>query len=180
MNKIIKLTTFFFILPLLARGQDTTNNFQVVKNDILWQKIYQTSMTFEQLIEKVKDSGLFEDIEIGNNKISGDIKPIDADCFGAGYSKLESPTYIADSYFSGFAIISFKEGRYRVTIKRIVATQQYNDACKYNVSSNLESNALNIENNGLSSFFKRGPSIILNYTFTQKFGFNDYHKSEDW
>jgi hypothetical protein len=93
---------------------------------------------------------------------------------------MEPPTYITSGYFSGFAIINFKEGKYRVTLKRINVTQQYNDECKYSFRSNLEPNALNIENNGMSNSFKRSPSIILNYLFTQKFEFKDNRENEDW
>jgi hypothetical protein len=52
MKKVIKLTYFLLIFPLFSWGQDTTNNFRFVENEIVWQRIYKTSLTFEKLLEK--------------------------------------------------------------------------------------------------------------------------------
>ena len=37
-------------------GQEIINNFQVENSEIIWQKVFETELTFEALTEKVKDS----------------------------------------------------------------------------------------------------------------------------
>jgi hypothetical protein len=37
-------------------GQEIINNFQVENSEIIWQKVFETELTFEALAEKVKDS----------------------------------------------------------------------------------------------------------------------------
>lgn len=37
-------------------GQEIINNFQVENSEIIWQKVFETELSFEALTEKVKDS----------------------------------------------------------------------------------------------------------------------------
>ena len=48
----------------VAYGQDSVNNFQVLQEEIVWQKVFQTKLSFEALAERVKDSGLLDKIEL--------------------------------------------------------------------------------------------------------------------
>jgi hypothetical protein len=38
---------------------------------------------------------------------------------------MSTPMYVARSFFDGFAVIEFKDEKYRVTLKNIMLTQQY-------------------------------------------------------
>ena len=60
-------------------------------------------------------------VEIRDNKITGDLKPFDFDYKGAGYTALNAPGgYMALSLPTGFVNVEFKEGRFRVTITKII------------------------------------------------------------
>ena len=69
MKKILTLKLLMVFVFTTSFGQEYINNFQVYNSEIIWQKVFDTGFTFEELIEKVKDSGLLDKIEIGNNKI---------------------------------------------------------------------------------------------------------------
>ena len=134
--------------------------------EITWQKVFETQLTFEKLIEEIKDSGLIDGVEIGDNKMSGELRAIDADFRSAGYTEMGTPMYISRSHFTGFVIFEFKDGKYRVTIKKIVLTQKYTDPLtKQGQMTSLEFFALKNGKNEMTNAFRKSPSLILNHTF---------------
>lgn len=170
MKKIITLALLAFTITLSAVTQDILNNFMIVNNEIIWKKEYQTSLTFQQLQLKVKESGLFKNMEI-SDKIYCDTKHIFPDCKGAGFSSFQVNYDVSNSYYTAFVIITFKEGSYTVTLKNFEITQQYEDnTIKHGDKSDLERIALN--GNAFVNNFKGNFSVILNYTFSKDFDFN--------
>lgn len=181
MNKIIKLTAILTIAFTTSYGQENVNNFQADNSEIVWQRVFETSLTFEELTEKVKDSGLLDKIEISNNKVSGDLKAIDADFKGAGFTEMGTPMYIARSHITGYTILEFKDGKYRVTLKKIELTQKYSDPLtKQGEITKLEFFGLKNGKNEMTNAFKKSPSLILNHTFAKKFEFKDGQTKDDW
>jgi hypothetical protein len=181
MKKIFTLTLLLTILFITSYGQETVNNFQVDNSEIIWQKVFETPLTFEDLTEKVKDSGLLDKMEIGNKKITGDLNAIDANFKGAGFTEMGTPMYISRSHFSGFTILEYKDGKYRLTLKQIELTQKYSDPLtKQGEITKLEFFGLKNGKNEMTSAFKRSPSLILNHTFTNKFDFKDTQSKDDW
>ena len=165
MKKIIILTFILTAVSATTHGQETVNNFQLDNTEIIWQKVFETKLTFEELKEKVKDSGLLDKIEIGDNKISGDLKPIDADFKGAGFTEMGTPIYISRSHFTGFTIVEFKDGKYRVTLKKIVLTQKYSDPLtKQGEMTKLEFFGLKNGKNEMKIFTMDGLTANLNQT----------------
>ena len=167
--------------PFSTLGQETINNFEIEDKQIIWQKVFETQMTFVQLTEKVKDSGLFENVELGDNKVSGDLKDIDADFKGAGYTEMGTPMYVARSHFRAYGIIEFKDRKYRVTLKKIILIQKYDDGLsKQGERTDLGVFALKATKDEMKGPFKKSPSLILNYTFSDKFLFKDTPTKKDW
>ncbi len=135
-------------------------------------------MSFEQLAEQVKDAGLLDKTEVGENKILGVLKPIDADYKGAG---ITPPIYMYGNQFAGFVVIDFKEGKYRATIKKIVLVQKVDDPYhKQGYQTNFEIFAVKSGTNEMKSPFKKTQSPILDYTFSKKFDFKETSKKDDW
>ena len=176
--KLIAILTIAFVT---SYGQETVNNFQADNSEIVWQRVFETSLTFEELTEKVKDSGLLDKIEISNNKISGDLKAIDADFKGAGFTEMGTPMYISRSHITGYTILEFKDGKYRVTLKKMELTQKYSDPLtKQGEITKLEFFGLKNGKNEMTNAFKKSPSLILNHTFTKKFELKDSQTKDDW
>jgi hypothetical protein len=182
--KIIKKLVFSLLLSVMTTisyGQENVNNFIIDNSELVWQKVFETSMTFEELKEKIKDSGLFEKVEISDNKLSGEIKPFSADFNGAGFSEMSAPIYIARSTLSGFIIIEYKENKYRVTLKKILLTQKYTDPLT-NQGETTQLEFFGLKNNmyEMTNYFKKSPSYILDYTLTKKFDFKDSTIKKEW
>ncbi len=138
-------------------------------------------MDFNQLTKKIKESGILEDIEIGENKILGQTKQIDADFKGAGYGEMSTPMYVARSFFDGFAIIEFKDGKYRVTLKNIMLTQQYGDGLsEEGEKTTIETFGIKKGENEMKKAFTKSPSKILDYTFTNAFTFKSSDTNDNW
>ena len=181
----MKAIPSLFLISLLllvstVLAQEHFNNFQNDESALSWQKVYPTAFTFEQLCGKFKDSGLLENIDVRDNKITGDLKPLEADFKGAGFSEMSTPMYIARSYFTGFVKVDYQEGKYRVTIKKVMLSQKYDDPLtKQGEKSTLESWGLK-KGNQIRDSFKKSPSLILDYTYSRKFEFNGKDKSDNW
>jgi len=181
MKKILTLKLLMAFVFTTAFGQESINNFQVYNSEIIWQKVFETAFTFEDLIEKVKDSGLLDKMEIGNNKISGEFKEIGADFKGAGFTEMGTPMYLSRSHFTGFTILEFKDGKYRLTLKKIVLTQKYSDPLsEQGEKKSLELYGLKSGKDEMTNAFIKSPSLILNHTFLKKFDFKDSQTKKNW
>jgi len=184
MKKIICFIVAFNLFGLIW-GQDTINNFYAEENEIIWQKVYETNFTFDQLVTNITESGQLEKIYVSNNKITGDLKPFEADFKGAGYSRGFTPMYLLGSLLTGFATIDFKDGKYRVTIKRIIyeftssSGFTYNSALWRQGDKHSLSSVVLKRDNIMKEAFKDG-SIILNYTFSKKFDLKPRTENQNW
>jgi len=177
------LLTSFLILTLIfnLKAQVLINNFDPSDNQIIWQKVYTTTLNFKQLTDNINSSGLFTNLNIEENTITGHIKNIDADFKGAGYSEMATPMYISRSFIDGFISIDFKDGKYRVTLKNIFLNQKYNDALtKQGEKSTLETWSLKKGKNEFKDAFTKSPSKILDYTFSRKFDFTTNKDTKNW
>ena len=151
------LLIFLLLIASSVKAQEPVNNFQVTNGEITWQWYYPTTMTFEQLQEEVKDSGLLKNIEIANNKIRGDVKSIE----------VSNTDYLGMSNYYGFAVIDFKDGKYRVTLKNITKRSfEINNSEKIS----LEFSVLN-KKNELRDIFLGSPALMLHKAFFKKFDF---------
>ena len=177
MNKFILIVLLLFV-GVSTKGQVTTNSFEIDNNDITWQKVFDTSLSFQNLVDIIKATGLLNNIEIQENKIIGDLKPLDADYKGAGYSEMLSPMYVSRSYIGGFLLLEYKEGKYRVKIRKMILTQKYSDGLtQLGEKTSLETYGLKKGKNEMTNSFKKSASEILNYTFNRKFNFKTEEKS---
>jgi hypothetical protein len=171
MKKISLLLVALIILRSIY-GQTDTNNFKIIDGDIIWQKIYETTMSKDTLLSLFESSGLFTRIEV-SKQFMGDLKKMDADIKGAGYDKMAVPMYIPNKYITGFLTVDFREGKYRVTIKNIKLIQK----ADYSLAEQGEETSLNTYavkgDNEFKSAFLKAPSKIYNYTFEKAFAIKE-------
>lgn len=180
MKKLLIINLCFPFICMVSYAQDTTNNFQIVQGEIIWEKIYNTKLSFAEVSEHLKVSGLLDKIEIRENKVYGELKGLDADFKGAGFSEMTTPMYIARSRFTGFLTLEYKEGRYRVVLRKIVLIQKNSDSLSNQGEiTSLESYGLNSKGQ-IANFFKKTPGFILDHTFSKKFDFNLSTNNGEW
>ena len=176
MKNLTLIPTLLFAFNLSAQ----INNFYVENREIYWQKVYASDVSYDELINNIKESGKFQNIEFKINKISATTELIQADYKGAGYREMTVPIYISRSDIGGFVLIDIKDGKYRITFKNINFTQKYNDTLtKMGEQSRIKDYAVN-RKGLIKPGFNKEPSVILNHTFTPLFEFKQTETSEDW
>lgn len=180
MKKQFVITILLLTFSIVLYSQKESNSFLIENDKLLWQKIFITEMSFDQLTLAVIESGVLSSINIEENKIVGESKLFEAEYKGAGFSEFGTPMYIARSFFEGYCVIDFKDGRYRVTIRNIMLTQKYSDGLStLGEKRTIESFAVNIGKDTLKPSFNKKPAIILDYTFNKAFTFS-MAEDDEW
>ena len=183
MEKLYNMKTILFLFPFLSCfvfGQ--VENFTSNERQVQWQKVYDKTYSFDELLKEVNYSGQFYDITSTDSVITFKFKNHEIDYKGAGKPFISVTMYIESSVFSGNAIIEFKEGKYRVTLKNI--TYQYKPSSVRNNTNAqnihfLEDRALNKHGNTFNSRFTKD-AFMFNYSFGNLFDFKNLTKDEKW
>jgi hypothetical protein len=176
-----KIAILFILLPFLTSGQ-TVHNFQVDNGLLVWTKIYSdTSVTFDKLVQRVKDSGIIIEIEVSDDKIRGAFKDVEPNNDGTNYNNMNTPIYVLRRRISGFILVEFKDGRYRVMIKNIMLTQKRDDGLiKQGEQTSLETFGLKRGGQEMAGSFTKGPAVIYDNTFDKRFQFKSSLVNKDW
>ena len=82
-----------------------TDNFEIENGLVLWQKVYETDLTKEELIKQIKSSGKFENISKNEESLSAEINQLSMDFKGYGISEMSTPMYVSRSYIKAFVLI---------------------------------------------------------------------------
>lgn len=166
---------------LISFSVSETSNFEIDEKKVIWQKVYASELTKEELIKKITSSGNFNDIKKSEESLTATINELSLDYEGYGSSEMSTPMYIARSYVKAFVLIEFKEKRYRVTIKNIKFVQKYDDGLsEVGETSDLELYALRKRNTEFKKSFLKKPSKIMNYTFESITKFKKKAKKDKW
>jgi len=115
----MKTLIFLIYLPILIGfSTSETDNFEIENGKLIWQKVYETELTKEQLTDKIKSSGNFKNVELNESGIIAEINNLTLDFKGYGSSEMSTPMYIARNSVNSFVQIEFKDSKYRVSIKK--------------------------------------------------------------
>ncbi len=163
-------------------------NFIIVDSDLIWQKVYETDLKPEQIQKQLKQMGGFNIESVNDNELHLNILRTKIDYTGAGYKKWGLPAYLAMNDYIAFAMIQFKEGKYRVTVKKIKLIQKENHSTTiggnnidlYSEGAETAIEEYTIKNSGdyKNQFIKTG-SIVLDYTFNNLFEIKEA-TTDDW
>ena len=166
---------------LISFTLSETDNFEIENGQVLWQKVHETDLTKEQLIGQIKSSGQFENVSENEESLTAEINQLSMDFKGYGISEMSTPMYVSRSYVKAFALIEFKEKRYRVTLKNIKLVQKYEDALsKEGETTDIELYALKKRNTEFKSNFLNKPSKIMDFTFKKITNFKEVTKEDKW
>lgn len=172
-----------FIITILCFKSYSQNlefdNFKLNEVNLVWQKVYETELSNNEILKSFKTSGIITEIDTLENSITGTIKNLSLDYKGFGKSEMSTSMYITRSYFQCFVLIELKEKRYRITLKEMKLVQKYSDALSEEGEiSELEDYAIKNSKKDFKKSFKKSPSGILNYTFDKVFLMKNKNKSE--
>jgi len=177
----------FFIAIIFAyfsfnslSGQETVNNFYIDGQLIIWQKTFQTSLSFEQLVEQIKDKGILQQIDISPNKIRGELRPVYVDTKRKGIRNAGVTYYVLYNYFTGFVLINYQDNRYKVTIKWIALSDKSSDTTKRIIPVYLEDFAFKNLRPEFDSQFHTSASEHINDAFIQRFDLIVKPEDDTW
>jgi len=159
------LIYIFILFPVIAFAQ---SNFLLKENRLIWQKVYEEKATPELFKNHLLQNLEFGYIEVMDDKIIATINNLKIDYKGYGTSELFTSMYIARNNYDALAIIEFKENRYRITIKDIMAIADYSDGLtEQGEKTQLERFATNRK--GFKKRFIEKDALIFDYTFNKLF-----------
>lgn len=171
--KIISL--LFILFPILIFGQ---SNFLIEENQLIWQKVYEVKSSPEEFKSQLLKNLEFGDIDVTTDQIIATINNLKIDYKGYGASEMFTSMYIPRNNYNALALIEFKENRYRITIKDIMAIADYSDGLtQQGEKTQLERFAMNRK--GLRKRFIEKDAPIFNYTFENLFKLNQKN-NDDW
>ncbi len=155
-------------------------NFKLENGNLIWQKVYETELSNDDLLKSFKTSGIIKNLDDLENSITGTIENLDLDYKGFGNTEMNTAMYISRSYFKSFVLIELKDGKYRITLKEMKLVQKYSDGLNEEGEiSKLKDYAIKNNNSDFRKTFVKSPSGILNYTFDKIFEIKKKKKS-DW
>src|SRR5699024_3815492 len=143
---------------------DTLGDFKVQDKKIVYQKIFDTDMSFDELTRQIRHSGIIKQPNEQENELIGETEQFDIDYKEAGV-KSNAGIYLNFKY-SADAIIQYKKGRYRVTLKNIVSHKPGERAAfSSNMESKLDDIIVKFKNHKFRPVFKkRGGHKAFTYT----------------
>lgn len=182
MKKLLLL--IIFNISVFAFAQESA--FVVSNKQVVWQRIYETNKTPAEVKKILLSTGKIKFTGEDSNTLSGEISDFVMDFKGAGFTKMGTPIYLANSSkFSGNFKIEFKDGKYRATATNINSkgnrTTLYYGGISIgdNGENTLEEFALTNDREFFKGSFEGRASRIINYSFAQLFDESKYTKSDD-
>ena len=144
----------FFTLLTTYFNQTENENFRIDENQVVWQKTYETELSKEALIDKIKTSGKFKNISISEDKLTAEITELSIDYKGYGESRMSIPIYLSTYSVKAFCMFEFKDNKYRTTFKNIKFVALYSDALsEIGEVTEIETYALSQKNTEFKSAF---------------------------
>jgi len=174
---------FIIILSILPLNQDSfdIDNFQIEEGKLVWQKVYRTELSKDELINQIKNSGEYDNIESNGENLTANISRRELDFKEMGESNSSVPIYIVNSDINAFILFEFKNAKYRVTVKKIVLVQKSTNALSEEGElTNIETFALRNHNTELRKSFLNKPSEILDYTLTKLTKIEKVKQNDKW
>ena len=154
-----------------------SDNFLIKNGQVIWQKIYNTTLTKDQLIWNIRNSGNFKNISVQEDYLTAEISMLRINHFR--YERLTGnyAHHIANSHHvNSYIKVEFKENRYRVTLKSIKLMPKDDE----DDIIDMETFALKWRKEVFDSSFFRNKSKILDYAFKEVTDFKESQESDQW
>lgn len=144
---------------------------------IIWQKIYSSNKSIDEMHNLILKSGNFSDIKKTGSQITANINQF---LLNRKLSKSSGSLYMYTDDITGFVLIEFKEKRYRITVKNLTFisnTEIHALGDGVGARTSLESYALNGKGEYRKAYLKRDEGVIdanLNQLFDLQIRDNDW------
>ena len=156
------------------------NNFSVTEEGkAYWQKVYETAISHEDLLNIIVNDGNFVDINDGD-VITFRMNRAEIDVTKYGFTRMSVPMYVVNYDVSCFVTIQLKDDRYRVTVDNITLVRNMTTRMgKEGEEEAIETWA--VKKGELSSGFTKIPSAVYDQFFSNRFRFqNKSYLDNEW
>lgn len=168
------------ILTCITFSVSAQENFKIDNGSLIWQKVYQTTLSTEATVKQLKSDGNIKNISLSDHLFTGELD-IPADYKNAGFSLMSTPMYIARNNIVCSVTIDFKDGRYRITLRNIRLKATAEDSqTKIGETVNLDLYALRKKNTEFKAKFLNVPNKIYDYTFNHIFEPKEKTDNDNW
>lgn len=170
----------FCIFSIISYSQELpTYNFKIEDGRLIWQKTFETSLNFQGLFRSIKMTGAIDKPDTLSNQISGDLKQMMIDFKGAGKTSASTWMVLLSSNLLGYAIIDYKEGKYRITIKNMTLYQVYNDPLT-RMGQITPIEKISVKKDEIKSGFLKQGAEVLDYSINKTFSLDAIKKTDTW
>lgn len=93
MRTILLILTF---ISFKSYSQDLEfENFKLEDGNLIWQKVYETEISHNDIFKSFKTSGVIRNIDSLDNSLTGTIESLDLDYKGFGKTEMNTAMYIS-------------------------------------------------------------------------------------
>lgn len=115
--KSLDMKLLLFLLFSLSL-QAQVSNFTIENNNLIWSKVYNDSVSSENLLKIVRTKGKFDQINLANNEINFTLQYSNSDLKPYGYKYMTGAIFLQTGG-TCIGLIEFKENRYKVSVYSI-------------------------------------------------------------
>lgn len=172
------LLSLLFIVCTGARAQK--GPFSVRDGMVVWQTVYQSSLDEADVISALAAKGLMEDFVDMEGGVSCRVRLHSVNWKAAGFGRMEVPMYLVNNQMEAHAIVLFKDGRYRVTVDRIVFQAPSSTSLReHGEVTPLENYAINGKGELKKVFYSMNAASVIDYDLLKTFEVTVLDE-EDW
>lgn len=159
-----------FLLGVCAHAQE---NFYVDGGEIIWRRVFNADTDLGTIERNFRSKGFFRDYNSGPGIITAELQGFKMNVEAAGYKRMSVPLYLPNGVFSAFVIVQVKEGRYRVTVRRITYHVD-------RIGSSMLSDVSLSDDGTITDKFTGAPANIINFNFFNLFCNLGEEEDNDW
>ena len=166
------------LLSVTAFAQ--VDNFHISEvGKVYWQRVYETELTHDELLDIIINAGTFTDILDGES-VTFRVVRGKIDFKSLGFSRGSLPMYASVNDVSCFVTLQIKDGKYRVTVDDIILTENVSGGLfKEGTENTLETYA--VKRGEFTNNFMKAPSKLYNGFFSNLFLFQrKEYIDDDW
>lgn len=109
----------------IAQPADSAIHLYAEDNAVHWQKVYDTDRTWQQIIAQLRVMGKVNEVSTDSSSMRGEIKEYTSSAKSSGFSAFSYPVFFTPDYgMKATFLIEYRKGRYRVTVREIVAVSK--------------------------------------------------------
>ncbi len=169
------IITIALITSINLTAQD---HFILEEGKVIWQKIYETKKSKEDIIAHFKSSGLFKLFRVEDGKIIATLRPQSIDKEDKKIAGTLPPPLTVKASYAGTVIIGLKDDKYRVTYKDILIVGN-GEMIKKGAKQPFEQHYVNKDGKAFRISFNKKPKTIYNLAFNKTFEI-EAPKQDDW